>query len=199
MAGGTSLVELRNMLKRAESEKQEISRQIGSLKSSTKKGCLIMIAFMAVGSWILPACVMHDAPSDIKSLAFWMFFIAYALVGCIFLFVITRERRNELDEKFYSACSKVRQIERECEELELQEQLKAGECSQIELERDWKDKADHLNYLEIFCNLFANFSVTNTVSIVEPAATAVSFAEKTLAAKKEQNTALRKKVSSISR
>lgn len=194
MANSTSQTELREQLKKAQNEKQEITRQLDALKDGTKKGCLILIGVALVGSWIMSIAVMHDAPADIKSLTFWMFFIAYSVIGCIFLFVTMRKRQNELEEKSYSACSEVRRIERECEKLDAREQLAKGERDQSELETQLKGKEKHLSYLQSFCELFSSLGVANTSEIIDPAAVAVTFAHDVLSAKMAQNATLRNKI-----
>lgn len=194
MANGNSQSDLREQLKKAQSEKQEIERQQEAIKEGTKKGCLILIGVSLVGSWIMSAAVMHEAPSDIKSMTFWMFFIAYSVIGCVCLFISMRKRQNELEEKFYSVCSEVRRLERECEKLDAQEQLTEGERLQSELEIQLREKESHLNYLHSFCELFSCLGVGNTSAIIDPAAEDVTSANNLLSAKKAQNATLRSKI-----
>lgn len=194
MANGTSQSDLREQLKRAQSEKQAIEQQQEAIKEGTKKGCLILIGVSLVGSWIMSAAVMHEAPSEIKSMTFWMFFLAYSVIGCICLFISMRKRQNELEEKSYSACSEVRRIERECEKLDAQEQLAEGERIQGELESQLKEKENHLSYLRSFCELFSCLGVRNTSAIIDPATEDVTSAQDVLSAKKSQNATLRNKI-----
>ena len=194
MDKGTSQFDIREQLKRAQNEKQEIERQLDAIKEGTKKGCLIIVGISLVGSWIMSAAIMHDAPSDIKSMTFWMFFIAYSVIGCICLFISMRKRKNELEEKSHSACSEVRRIERECEKLDTQEQLAEGERIQGELESQLKEKENHLNYLHSFCELFSCLGVGNTSAIIEPATEEVTSVQNALSAKRSQNATLRNKI-----